>query len=124
MNIESKPHVRAVATATPPFKIEQNEAKDFAETLFQPAFRDLRRLLPIFDHTAIHTRFLAQPLDWYAQPHSFPETNSLYEKIALELAETAARQALSRAEMEPSTIGMVVLVSTTGLATPSLDAKL
>jgi alkylresorcinol/alkylpyrone synthase len=121
---QDKPRIQAVATAVPAFQIQQTEAKDFVESLFSPAFKDLQRLLPVFEHTAIQTRYLSQPLDWYAQPHSFPETNSLYEKTALNLAETAACEVLRRAGTLPSAIGMVIFVSTTGLATPSLDAKL
>ncbi|MBI1876798.1 MAG: stilbene synthase [Chloroflexi bacterium] len=124
IDFSQQPRVRAVATAVPPFKIEQTEAKAFAQACFQPGFKDVQRLLPIFDHTAIQSRYLAQALDWYTQPHSFPESNSLYEKVALELIEAAARQALNRARMPPSAIGLVIFVSTTGIATPSLDARL
>jgi alkylresorcinol/alkylpyrone synthase len=108
----------------PSFKIEQSQAKTFVATLFQSGFKDLSRLMPVFDHTAIHSRYLACPLEWYAQPHTFSETNSLYEKIALELATTAATRALAQAHIAPAEVGLVLFVSTTGLATPSLDAKL
>lgn len=122
--ISTEPRLRALATAVPPFKIEQTEAKRFAESVFQSAFKDLGRLLPLFEHTAIQTRHLAQPLEWYGRPHSFPEANSLYERKALDLATSAASQALKRADLPLSEIGMVIFVSTTGLATPSLDSKL
>lgn len=120
----STPRLAAVATAVPPFRLEQEQAKEFAALTFQTKFKDLKRLLPVFDHTAIQTRYLARPVEWYAQPHSFPETNSLYEEVALDLAEQAARQAIERAQLILREVSIVVLVSTTGIATPSLDARL
>lgn len=124
MSNSSTPRLISVATAVPPYTVSQSEAKAFAASFFQKDFKQLDRLLPVFDHTRIGNRYLAQPPDWYGRPHSFIETNALYEKTALELSVTAARQALHRAAVLPEAIGMVVFVSTTGIATPSLDAKL
>lgn len=118
------PYLQAVATAVPPYKVPQSEAKAFAASLFREAFTDLDRLLPVFDNTQIEARYISQPPEWYAQPHSFSESNNLYEQITLELSETAAAQALERAGVPPAEVGCVVFVSTTGIATPSLDAKL
>ncbi|MCB0196300.1 MAG: stilbene synthase [Anaerolineae bacterium] len=114
----------SVATAVPPYSVSQSEAKSFAASFFENDFRNLERLLPVFDNTQIQNRYLAQPTDWYAQPHTFTETNALYEQIALELSLTAARQALQRSATTPEEVGMVIFVSTTGIATPSIDAKL
>jgi alkylresorcinol/alkylpyrone synthase len=108
----------------PPHRVPQAEAKDFAAAFFETAFKDLGRLLPIFDHTRISNRYLSQPLNWYNQPHSFTETNALYEQTALALSAEAASAALARANVSPAEVGMVLFVSTTGIATPSLDSKL
>ena len=124
MSDSSTPRIISVATAVPPYTVSQSEAKAFAASFFENDFKQLDRLLPVFDHTQIGNRYLAQPPDWYGRPHSFTETNALYEKTALELAVTAARQALHRAAVLSGEIGMVVFVSTTGITTPSLDAKL
>lgn len=124
MILTPAPRIQAVATAVPPFQVDQGQAKVFAANFFKDGFRDLQRLLPVFDHTAIRTRHLACPIEWYAQPHSFAETNTIYQKLALELAAQAATEAFRRAEVQAAEIGLVVFVSTTGLATPSLDAQL
>jgi alkylresorcinol/alkylpyrone synthase len=102
----------------------QAAAKAFAASFFKDAFKDLERLLPIFDHTQIYNRYLSRPLEWYEQPHSFTETNSLYEETALALALQAATVALQRAALTPAEVGLVLFVSNTGLATPSLDSTL
>lgn len=124
MILTSAPRIQAVATAAPPFQVSQNQAKSFAANFFKEGFKDLQRLLPVFDRTAIRTRHLACPIEWYAEPHSFAETNAIYQKMALELAAQAATEAFRRAEVQAEEIGLVVFVSTTGLATPSLDAQL
>jgi alkylresorcinol/alkylpyrone synthase len=116
--------ILSVATAVPPYCVPQAEAKAFAKSLFEEDFKNFDRLLPIFDNTQIQTRYLSQPPEWYGRPHTFTECNALYEQQALELSLTAAGQALARADVSPEQVGMVVFVSTTGLATPSLDAKL
>lgn len=123
-NQSGVPRIAGVATAVPPYKVPQSEAKAFAASLFQSDFRNINRLLPVFDNTMIQTRHLAQPPAWYAHPHTFEETNLLYEKIALELSVEAAGKALNDAKVTPREVGIVVFVSTTGIATPSLDSKL
>ena len=64
------------------------------------------------------------PLDWFDEPHGWPERNRRYLETALALIESAAGRALDRARIAASRLGAVVVVSTTGIATPSLDALL
>lgn len=116
--------VGAVATAVPDYVVSQAQARDLAARLFRNSLPDLDRLLPVFENTLIRQRRFSRPLEWFTQPHTFPECNAIYETTALELCERAAREALARAGVEPETIGLIVVVSTTGLCTPSLDARL
>jgi len=118
------PKIRSVGLAVPPYAVRQSDIKKFAAALFQEKMGNLERLLPIFDNACIAVRHLAQPLEWYAVSHTFAEANQLYEKIGLELAEAASRQAIERAGISPQEIGAIVLVSSTGISTPTLDAKL
>lgn len=120
----TKPKVRGVGLAVPPHAIRQADLKQFAAALFRERLDNLDRLLPVFDNACIETRHLAQPLEWYAAEHSFAEANALYERIGLELAETAALRALSQAGIASRDVGLVMLVSSTGITTPTLDAKL
>jgi alkylresorcinol/alkylpyrone synthase len=64
------------------------------------------------------------PLEWYREPHDFGERNRLYIEHGLTLARPACEAALERAGLAPADIDHVVFVSSTGLATPSLDARL
>ncbi|HMM23081.1 MAG TPA: 3-oxoacyl-[acyl-carrier-protein] synthase III C-terminal domain-containing protein [Selenomonadales bacterium] len=119
-----KPRICSVGLAVPPHAIRQEDLKVFAATLFRDKMENLDRLLPVFDNACIAVRHLAQPLEWYAVPHTFSETNRRYEEAGLELAENASRQAMAEAGLSARDIDLVVLVSSTGIATPTLDAKL
>lgn len=118
------PRILSTATAVPPHRVEQREIKDFARRLFAGKFRDLERLLPIFDNGLVEARHFCQPLEWFGREWSFPERNALYIEHALELSEKAVRRCLDRVGVNPEEIGALFFVSTTGISTPSLDAKL
>ncbi len=120
----NNPRILSAATAVPPHRMEQGEIKEFARRLFAGKFRDLDRLLSIFDNSEIETRHFCRPLEWFGREWSFPERNALYVQHALELSEKAARRCLNRAGVEPEEVGALFFISTTGISTPSLDAKL
>ena len=119
------PRLAALATALPPHVARQSEVRAEAERLF----RDLlpagpSRLLGVFDSTGIETRHFCMPLDWYSAERGFGEMNACYVERALALAEEAAGRALARAGLSPADVDHLLFVSSTGVATPSLDARL
>ena len=116
--------ILSVATALPPYRIGQNEVKEFARGMFSGAYGDFERLLKVFDNTNIDERYFCVPPAWFEKDHGFTEKNALYVEHALDLSEKAARRALDRAGVEPEEVGAIFFVSTTGLSTPSLDSKL
>jgi alkylresorcinol/alkylpyrone synthase len=119
------PTVWSVATALPEHRVAQSDARQLVGALFASAMgRERDRLLQVFEHTGIESRRVCMPLAWYGEPHGFGETNALYVEHALALCERAARGALARAGLAPDDVDHVVLVSSTGIATPSLDARL
>ncbi len=121
---EPDPKILSVATALPPHRVGQQEAKRFARGMFSEAHRDFERLIPIFDNVHVENRYFCVPVEWFEEDHSFAEKNALYVEHALDLSEKAARRALDRVGADPGDVGAIFFVSTTGLSTPSLDAKL
>ncbi len=114
----------SVATAVPPHVLDQDQAAALAAKVFGgKVFREAD-LLALFRNTGIATRRTAQPLDWYLQPQDWAARNAAYLEGADALYEAAARRALARAGVEASEVGAVVTVSSTGIATPSLEARL
>lgn len=119
-----KPHLLSLATAVPPYALGQADVSRRARHLFSEAAPvDLDRLMPVFANAGIERRYSSVPLDWYEDEHDWPERNNLYLESAAALLEQAARDALALAHLAPRDIDAVVVVSTTGIATPSLDAQ-
>src|ERR1700676_1355336 len=119
----SPARLTALGTAVPAHLLDQEAVIERAARLFTGA-RELDRRLPVFANSGIRRRYSAVPLDWFDEPHGWPERNRRYLETALDLIESAAGRALDRAGIAASTLGAVVVVSTTGIATPSLDALL
>lgn len=120
----NKVKIIAVGTAVPSFALKQDEIRRFAAGLFRSNYDHIDRLLPVFDNGCIETRHLSQSLEWYAQARTFAEANEVYQAVALDLAEQASQQAIEHAGIQPGEIGAIVFVSSTGIATPTLDARL
>ncbi len=118
-------HILSLATARPPHLLTQERARAFCRALFERAYPDdIVRLLEVFENARIETRYLAAPIDWIESEPSFPERNARYVEEATRLSERVATEALARAGVAPRDVDHLILVSTTGIATPSLDARL
>lgn len=116
------PSLAAISKIDFPYKTSQQTIKDFAENVFASTFPDIRRMLPVFDNTEIATRNLCKPLDYYLQIHTFEEQNREFIQLALEYSVKAVEECISLAGIAGDRITDMVFISTTGLATPSLDA--
>lgn len=118
------PQIMSVGTAIPPYTLQQEEIKEFVAALFQTKMAHLERLLPVFENGLIKVRHLSRPLAWYQEVHSFAEANKTYEETALALAEEASAKVIRQAGIRADEIGMVIYISSTGIATPTMDAKI
>jgi len=81
------------------------------------------RLSGVFDNAGIARRHIVAPPDWYMHGHGWHDRNALYLEASEQLFIDAARVAVERAGLTPDQIDGVVTVSSTGIATPSLDAR-
>ena len=113
----------SLATAVPPQVIEQHEAKACAREAFGGKKALFDRLSGVFDNAGIARRHIVAPQAWYMDSHGWHDRNALYLEAAESMFEEAASAAIERANLRPQDIDGVVTVSTTGIATPSLDAR-
>jgi alkylresorcinol/alkylpyrone synthase len=115
--------IRSIATSLPPHRISQARAEEVTRRIH--AGRDsLLKLLRVFSSSGVEERHFAFPPEYYAVPRSFEERNRDYVEQALALSEKAAKACLERGGVKPREVDHLYLVTTTGLATPSLDALL
>jgi len=119
------PRLLSLATAVPKHILGQDNVSETARRIFGMAgVGDLDRMVAVFGNAGIDRRYSTVPVEWYEQPHGWTDRNNLYLEHALALIEEAAREAIAEAGLTPQDIDQVVTVSTTGIATPSLDALL
>ena len=118
------PRILSLATAYPPHILEQQRVVEAAGEIFSSDFSDFRRLAPIFENAGIETRHSCVPLEWYVEPHDFAERNRIYLESAVALLRQASSDCLREAGLSAGDIDMIVTVSSSGIATPSLDALL
>jgi alkylresorcinol/alkylpyrone synthase len=128
--------VLAVASASPEHRTTQAEAKQFARSFFTgdgsdspdmsttPDGPGLERLLAAYDNAGVETRWLGRPLEWLTQRRSLPRKNAAYVEQALLLSQRCASAAIEQSGVARSEFGAIVFASSTGISTPSLDAKL
>jgi alkylresorcinol/alkylpyrone synthase len=81
------------------------------------------RLAGVFDNAGIARRHIVAPQDWYMTGHGWHDRNAVYLEAAEQLFIDAATAAIEKAGLKPHEIDGVVTVSTTGIATPSLEAR-
>ncbi len=112
--------ISGMATAVPDHCFSQADALARA-CHFIPKFSSLAGL---FKRTGVETRYSCVPLEWYRTSRGWKESNEVYIEESLKLLEKAAGSALDNAGLSPSDISAIVLVTSTGLAIPSLDARL
>ncbi len=126
MPLPASPPVRllSVATAVPPHVIDQQVAAERARIMFGPRMRDFERLARVFVTTAIERRYSVRPLDWFEAPHGWTDRTEAYVEGTSELFARVVPAALERAGLRAEQVDAVVFVSSTGVSTPSIEARL
>jgi alkylresorcinol/alkylpyrone synthase len=113
----------SLATAVPPHVVEQAEAKALAREAFGGNKALFDRLSTVFDNAGIAKRHIVAPQHWYGENHGWQDRNAVYLDAAEQLFVEAATAAIEKAGLTPDEIDGIVTVSTTGIATPSLEAR-
>lgn len=118
------PRLRALATAVPPFALNQGDVEAVSRKIFEGRSQAFERMRSIYANSGIETRYSCVGLEWYLEDHGWRDRNGLYLENAVALIKEAALNCLDRAGLDPSEVDGLAVVSTTGIATPSLDALL
>jgi len=117
------PRIENVATALPPYCFPQSDAKAFVRALFSD-YPDVDRLMPVFDNAFIEKRHFISDYDWYATSHTFTELNDRYISSTLDLSCQVIKKLLDLSQRDVTEIDAIIFISTTGISTPSIDARL
>lgn len=123
------PAILSVSTFTPPYSLSQEVTCQFVKELFSESFQDLTRLLTVFQNGQIEKRNFAVPLEWFCHDHDLKERNDLYLELATDFGVEVISACLKNSSYLKKTINYeeidaIFFVSSTGIATPSIDARI
>ena len=118
------PRILSVGTAVPPHTVSQEASRRFTQQFFQEAFPDIERYLQVFANSRVEKRHFCVPLSWFSSPHTTAEKNQLYIEHACQLGVEAIQRCLNKISLSAEDIDCLLVVSSTGISTPSIDARL
>jgi len=112
------PRITGTAVAFTPHSYDQDEVARELTEFSEPGFMRFAQT------TGVDHRSLALPLSRYPRLTGFTEANDAYVEVAVDLGERAVRNTLSDADIQPHEVDTIVMVSSTGIAVPTIDARL
>jgi alkylresorcinol/alkylpyrone synthase len=114
----------SVGTALPPHYASQEAIIAAFEEAWREAHYNADRLTQLHQAVGVRGRYLALPLADYAAARPFAERNDTWIAAALDLGAEAVRNAFAGCGLAAEDVDHLLTVTTTGIATPSLDALL
>nr|WP_156898686.1 type III polyketide synthase [Bradyrhizobium erythrophlei] len=113
----------SLTTSVPPHCFQQKDVLEAAWEVFGSRFPDYDRFASIYANTGIVKRYGVKPFDWYLTQRGWPERSAAFFEGAEALFIEVANKALADAGLKATDVDTVVTVCSTGIATPSLDAR-
>src|ERR1700682_3653861 len=113
----------SLATSVPPHVFLQKDVLAAAWDELGPRFPEFATFSSIFANTGIVKRHGVRPFEWYLKPRGWPERTEAFLEGAEALFVDVAQKALASAHLGGGDIDTVVTVCSTGIATPSLEAR-
>jgi alkylresorcinol/alkylpyrone synthase len=118
LNRTGAPSIAGTGVAFTPYRYNQDEVTRELTKVGGPEFMRFARTSGV-DH-----RNLALPVSRYPQMSGFTEANAAYIEVASELGRQAVLSALESANIAPEEVDVIVMVSSTGIAVPTVDARI
>ena len=116
--------VAAVGSALPPHFYDQATLLAALERRWKERLFNLERLQRLHANVLVGGRHLALPIEEYDRLQTWGQANDAWIRVAQEVGEAAIRRALDRTGLAATDIGAFFFTTVTGVATPSIDARL
>jgi alkylresorcinol/alkylpyrone synthase len=112
----------SLATSVPPHVFHQKQILAAAHTIFGQC-PEFETFSSIFANTGVIHRYGVKPIEWYFERRGWPERTRVFLEGAEALFVDVAAKAIERAGIKADDIDTVVTVCSTGIATPTLEAR-
>lgn len=116
--------IAGARSAFPPHYFSQSAILNAFKAYWGTRLENPRLLERLWAHAGVERRYLALPLEAYLGIETWGQANDLWIETALDLGSTAICRALAEAGLGATQIGALFFVSVTGVASPSIDARL
>ena len=116
--------IAQVGIAHPPHYYDQDQLLGAFEALWSKQHHNPKRVAQLHKAVRVGGRHLALPMEDYENLHNFTEANDAFIRVGTDVGENAILNALKGTGLAPTDIDAIFFVSVTGIATPSIDARL
>ncbi len=116
--------IAAVGSSLPPHYYDQETLLAALRDRWSDRYFNLERLERLHQNVLVGGRHLALPIAEYDELTTWGRANDAWIRVAQEVGEEAVRKALDRAGLSTSDVDALISVTVTGVATPSIDARL
>jgi alkylresorcinol/alkylpyrone synthase len=116
--------IAAVGRALPPHYYGQQELLTALKEVWGRRHYNLARLESLHHNVLVGGRHLALPIEEYAELTTWGRSNGAWIRVAQEVGGEAVLQALAKAGYGTGDVDALFFVTVTGVATPSIDARL
>lgn len=116
--------IAAVGRALPPHYYDQQTLLAALQRRWADRFFNPERLERLHRNVLVGGRYLALPLEEYEQLTTWGKANDAWIRVAQEVGAQAVLDGLDRAGLSREEIDALIFVTVTGVATPSIDARL
>lgn len=116
--------ILSVGTAFPPHFYNQEQLLDALRVFWAREHHNPERLERLHRNVLVGGRHLALSIEEYEDLKGFGDANDAWIRVALDVGEAAVRDALDRSGLAADQVDALFTTTVTGVATPSLDARL
>ena len=113
----------SLATAVPEHELRTEDVMVEAAKIFGGRQEDFDRMMPVYANTGINMRYSMCTYEWFREEQGWPERSEAFVTGASRIFGEVSARALEQAGLDANQIDTIVMISSTGIATPTIEAR-